>query len=95
MVYKQNCVVWIHTMLYTMDENIVYRYYCIKKKQMILTRILQNMLKKDLVLQNDELKCNSFKRSFELTDVSYSVSGIQDYFKYIFKKMKQWLIILQ
>ena len=32
MVYKQNCVVWIHTMLYTMDENIVYRYYCIKKK---------------------------------------------------------------
>ena len=44
------------------------------------------MLKKDLVLQNDELKCNSFKRSFELTDVSYSVSGIQDYFKYIFKK---------
>ena len=35
------------------------------------------------------------KKEFELPDRSYSVSDIQDYFKYILKKHEQLLIILQ
>ena len=34
-------------------------------------------------------------RKIELSDGSFSVSDIQDYFEYSIKKMKQWLIILQ
>ena len=38
----------------------------------------------------------TWNAEFELPDESYSVSDIQDYFKYIFKKnMRQLLIILQ
>ena len=47
-------------------------------------------------------KYNTFKISaptwneeFELSDGSYSVSDIQDYFKYIIKNIRQLLIILQ
>ena len=43
------CMQWIK-ILYT--DITVY-----KKKQMILTKILQKMLKKDLALQNYELGC--------------------------------------
>ena len=37
----------------------------------------------------------TWNEEFELPDGSYSTSDIQDYFKYIFKKMRQLLIILQ
>ena len=81
----------IQAKLWHMDPDPVYHGYkdCIQislytKKQVILTKILQKMLKKDLKLQNYELECNSIKRLFELTDRSYSVSNIQDYFEYIF-----------
>ena len=36
-----------------------------------------------------------WNEEFELPDGSYSVSDIQDDFKYIFKKMRQLLIIFQ
>ena len=54
--------------------------------------------------RNKEKSCknNKFKISaptrneeFELPDELYSVSDIQDYFKYIFKNVGQVLIILQ
>ena len=47
-------------------------------------------------------KNNKFKKSaptwneeFELPDGSCSVSDIQDYFEYILKNMRQFLVILQ
>ena len=41
-------------------------------------------------------KINStWNEEFELPDRSYSVSDIQDYFKYILKSMRQLLLILQ
>ena len=50
----------------------------------------------------ESYKNNKFKISaptwnekFELTDGSYFVPDIQDYFKYILKNMKQSLIILR
>ena len=40
MVKKQGCVMWIHTL-----------FHYIHKKQMIIIKILQKMLKLDLILQ--------------------------------------------
>ena len=53
-------------------------------------------------MENTVCKNNKFKISvmksfeeFELSDISYSVSDIQDYFKYLLKSMEKRLIILQ
>ena len=47
--------------------------------------------------KNTKLKISAptWNEEFELPDGSYSVSGIQDYFKYILKTMRQLMIILQ
>ena len=47
--------------------------------------------------KNNKFKISAltWNEEFELPDGSYSVSNIQDYFKYIFKKIRQLLIILQ
>ena len=48
--------------------------------------------------KNNKFKISApiWNEDFELPDGSYSVSNIQDYFEYIFKKnMRQLLIILQ
>ena len=47
--------------------------------------------------KNNKFKISAPTRNeeFELHDGSYSVSDIQGYFKYIFKNMRQLLIILQ
>ena len=37
----------------------------------------------------------TWNEEFVLPDVSYSVSDIQNYFEYIFKNLRQLLIILQ
>ena len=36
----------------------------------------------------------TWNEEFKLTDGSYSVSDIQDYFQYVLKNMRQLLIIL-
>ena len=58
--------------------------------------------KKIIKRYKNSYKNNKFKISaptwneeFELPDGSYFVSGIQDYFKYILKNMRQLLIMLQ
>ena len=47
--------------------------------------------------KNTKLKISAptWNEEFELPDGSYSVSDIQDYFKYILKTMRQLMIILQ
>ena len=47
--------------------------------------------------KNTKLKISAptWNEEFELPDGSYSVSDIQDYFKYILKNMRQLMIILQ
>ena len=47
--------------------------------------------------KNNKFKISvpTWNEEFELPDGSYSVSDIQGYFKYIFLKMRQLLIILQ
>ena len=47
--------------------------------------------------KNNKFKISAltWNEEFELSDGSYSVSDIQDYFKYILKNMRQLLIILQ
>ena len=47
--------------------------------------------------KNNKFKISSptWNEKFELPDGSYSVSDIQDYFKYILKNMRQLLIIFQ
>ena len=48
--------------------------------------------------KNNKFKISApiWNEEFELPDGSYSVSDIQDYFEYIFKKnMRQLLVILQ
>ena len=47
--------------------------------------------------KNDKFKISAptWNEEFELPDRSYSLSDIQDYFKYILKNMRQLLIILQ
>ena len=47
--------------------------------------------------KNNKLKISAptWYDEFELPDGSYSVSGIQDYFEYIFKKHGEKLIIFQ
>ena len=49
------------------------------------------------VCKNDKFKISVPKsfEEFELSDRSYSVSDIQDYFKYLLKSMEKRLIILQ
>ena len=47
--------------------------------------------------KNKKFKISALTRNeeSEIPDGSYSVSDIQDYFKHIFKNMRQLLIILQ
>ena len=47
--------------------------------------------------KNNEFKmsASTWNEDFELPDGSYSVSDIQDYFKYILKNMEKRMIILQ
>ena len=47
--------------------------------------------------KNNKFKISAptWNEKVELPDKSYSVSDIQDYFKYIIKNMRQLLIILQ
>ena len=47
--------------------------------------------------KNNKFKISApaWNEEFELPNGSYSVSNIQDYFKYILKNMKQLLVILQ
>ena len=47
--------------------------------------------------ENNKFKISvpTWNEEFELPDASYSMSDIQDYFKYILKNMRQLLIILQ
>ena len=47
--------------------------------------------------KNNKIKISALilNEEFELPDGSYSVSDIQDYFKYILKNMKQLQIVLQ
>ena len=47
--------------------------------------------------ENNKFKISAltWNEEFELPDGSYSVSEIQDYCEYIFKNMRQLLIILQ
>ena len=47
--------------------------------------------------KNNKFKISAltWNEEFELTDGSYSVSNIQDYFEYILKNMEKRLIILQ
>ena len=47
--------------------------------------------------ENNKFKISAltWNEEFELPDGSYSVSDIQDYCEYIFKNMRQLLIILQ
>ena len=42
-----------------------------------------------------KISASTWNEEFELTDGSYSVSNIQDYFEYILKNMEKRLIILQ
>ena len=42
-----------------------------------------------------KISASTWNEEFELTDGSYSVSNIQDYFEYISKNMEKRLIILQ
>ena len=42
-----------------------------------------------------KISATTWNQEFELPGGSYSVSDIQDYIKYIFKNMRQLLIILQ
>ena len=47
------------------------------------------------IYKNNKFKISApaWKDKFELCDGSYSVSDIQNYFEYIFKNIKHWLII--
>ena len=47
--------------------------------------------------KNNKFKISAltWNEEFELSDRSYAVSDIQDYFKYILKNMRQLLIIFQ
>ena len=42
-----------------------------------------------------KISAPTWNEEFELPDGSYSVSDIQDYFKYIIKNMRRLLIIFQ
>ena len=47
--------------------------------------------------KNNEFRISAptWNEEFELPDESYSISDIQDYFKYIFRNMEERLLILQ
>ena len=53
--------------------------------------------KKDIRKKKIKISAPTWNEEFELPDGSYSVSGIQDYFQYIFKNLekRQLLISLQ
>ena len=52
-------------------------------------------IKKSYKNNKFKISAPTWNEEFELPDGSYSVSDIQDYFKYILKNIKQLLIILQ
>ena len=56
---------------------------------------VKNKIKKSY--KNNEFNISGWmsNEKLELTNGSYSVPDIQDYFEYIIKKYNQWLIILQ
>ena len=59
----------------------------------ILAFTIHGKIKKTLKTNKLEIPPSTW--NVELPDGSYSVSDIQDYFKYIFKIMRELLIILQ
>ena len=52
-------------------------------------------IKKSYKNNKFKISAPTWNEEFELPDESYSVSDIQDYFKYILKNMRWFLIILQ
>ena len=53
------------------------------------------ILKKSYKNNKFKISAPTRNKKFELRDVSYSVSDIQDYFEYVFKNLEKRLIILQ
>ena len=52
-------------------------------------------IKKSYKNNRFKISAPTWNEEFELPDGSYSVLGIQDYFEYIIKNMRQLLIIIQ
>ena len=52
-------------------------------------------IKKSFKNNNFKIPAPTWNEEFELPDGSYSVSDMQDYFKYILNNMEERLIILQ
>ena len=52
-------------------------------------------IKRSYKNNNFKISAPTWNEEFELPNGSYSVSNIQNYFKYILKNMRQLLIILQ
>ena len=52
-------------------------------------------IKKSFKNNNFKISAPTWNEEFELPDGSYSVSDMQDYFKYILNNMEESLIILQ
>ena len=52
-------------------------------------------IKKSYKNNKFKISAPTWNEEFELLDGSYSVSDIQDYFEYVLKNMRQFLIILQ
>ena len=68
-------------------------------KHVSLSNLRINYTPKDIkkLYKNNKFKISAltWNENFEWSDGSYSVSDIQDYFKYILKNMKQLLTILR
>ena len=52
-------------------------------------------IKRSYKNNNFKISAPTWNEEFELPNGSYSVSNVQNYFKYILKNMRQLLIILQ
>ena len=52
-------------------------------------------IKKSYKNNKFKISAPTWNEEFELPDESYSISDIQDYFKYIFRNMEERLLILQ
>ena len=61
----------------------------------ILAFTIQKNIKKSYKNNKFKISASIWNEEFELPDGSHSVSDIQHNFKYILKKMRQLLIILQ
>ena len=52
-------------------------------------------IKKSYKINKFKISAPTWNEEFKLPDGSYSVSNIQDYYQYIFKNLRQLLIMLQ